>query len=175
MDFIEILTVIYSTLSKPVVAIFLSVGILLTIKTGFLQIRAFPKFLRLLQKRSTHEPGTRKKTISSIHALFAAMATTLGMGSIISPSIAIMLGGPGALFWMVAYTFFAGIIKFAEVSFAIHTRTETPSGEVIGGPTQYLKLVHPWIASWYGLIMIVVFAVWSGVQSNTLAKIFFKS
>lgn len=174
MDFVEILTVIYSALSKPVVAIFLSVGILLTIKTGFLQIRAFPKFLRLLKKRSTHKPGTRKKTISSIHALFAAMATTLGMGSIISPSIAIMLGGPGALFWMVAYTFFAGIIKFAEVSFAIHTRTETPTGEVIGGPTQYLKLIHPWLAAWYGLIMIVVFAVWSGVQSNTLAKIFLK-
>ncbi|MFC1845629.1 alanine/glycine:cation symporter family protein [Candidatus Dependentiae bacterium] len=152
---------------------FLGVGILLTIKTGFLQFRAFPKFLKLLTGGAQKGEGGMK-TIHPIHALFAALSTSLGMGNIISPSIAIMIGGPGALFWMVAYAFFAGIIKFTEVSFALHTRTKTADGQVISGPTQYLKLVHSWLANWYGIVIIAVFAVWSGVQSNTLAKIFAK-
>ncbi|MCK5632168.1 sodium:alanine symporter family protein, partial [bacterium] len=90
---------------------------------------------------------------------------------IIGPSIAIMTGGPGALFWMVSYAFFAGIIKFTEVTFALHTRSKTSTGEIISGPTQYLKLVHSFLARWYGLVIIAVFAIWSGVQSNTLASI----
>lgn len=173
MEILQILTEVYRVLARPIVPVFLGVGIILTIKTRFLQFRAFPRFWHLLTK------GTRRadakgnlKTINPIHALFTAMATTLGMGSIVGPSIAIMTGGPGALFWMVAYAFFAGIIKFSEVTFAVHTRKKTEAGDVISGPTQYLKLVHSWLARWYGLVIVFVFAIWSGVQANTLAWIF---
>ena len=173
MSLLNILTDVYQVLARPVVPIFLGVGVILTIKTGFLQFRAFPKFLKLLTKGAA-KAGGNMKTINPIHALFTAMATTLGMGSIVGPSIAIMTGGPGALFWMVAFCFFAAIIKFAEVTFALATRTQTANGDIISGPTQYLKLVHSWLAGWYGVVIIVVFAVWSGVQANTLAGIFAK-
>jgi len=165
------LTNVYQVLSRPVVPIFLGVGIILTIKTGFLQFRAFPKFWQLLRQGAARQGGNMK-TISPIHALFTAMATTLGMGSIVGPSIAIMIGGPGALFWMIAYTFFAGIIKYTEVTFALYTRKKTEAGDIISGPTQYLKILNKWLAAWYGVIIIFVFAVWSGVQANTLAGIF---
>lgn len=153
--------------------LFLAIGAILTIKTGFLQLRCWPKFINLITKGAHKSDGTMK-TISPIHALLTAMGTTLGIGSVVGPSIAIMTGGPGALFWMVAFAFFAGIIKYTEVCFAISTRQKTASGAIISGPTQYLKLVHRSLSSWYGFIIIFVFAVWSGVQSNTLAGIFAK-
>ena len=161
-------------LGIPATLIFLSVGIILTIKTGFLQIRAFPRFLSFLRKGVSRSKEGNIKTISSLHAMFAAMATSMGMGSIIGPSIAIITGGPGALFWLVAYTFFGGITRFTEVTFAMHTRKKTEEGNIISGPVQYLKLVHKWVANWYGWVMIILFAIWSGLQSNTLASILAK-
>lgn len=171
MDVFSFLSDIYNLLGYPLVFLFLSVGVLLTLKTGFLQLRAFPKFMQLLT-RGAHKGDGSMKTIHPIHALLTAMGTTLGIGSVVGPSIAIMTGGPGALFWMIAFAFFAGIIKFAEVCFAVATRQKTESGDIISGPTQYLKLVHRSLARWYGLIIVFVFAVWSGVQANTLAGIF---
>ncbi len=171
MDLFHVLSEIYYVLARPIVPIFFGAGIILTFKTKFLQFRAFPKFLDLITKGASKAKNGNMKTINPVHALLAAMATTLGSGSIIGPSIAIMTGGPGALFWMVSYAFFAGIIKFTEVTFALHTRSKTSTGEIISGPTQYLKLVHSFLARWYGLVIIAVFAIWSGVQSNTLASI----
>jgi len=171
MNLILILNDIYHALSFPIVIIFLGVGIILTIKTGFLQFRAFPKFVKFLREGG-RKAGGNIKTIHPIHALFAGLSTTIGMGNIVGPSIAIMLGGPGALFWMISFAFFAGILKFTEVTFAIHTRKKMPNGEIISGPTQYLKLIHSWLANWYGAIIVIVFAVWNGVQSNVLASVF---
>jgi len=173
MSVLDVLDGILRVLQRPVVIIFLSVGVVLTIKTKFLQLRAFPRFWKLLTEGTKREKDAGNiKTINPIHALFTAMATTLGMGSIIGPSVAIMSGGPGALFWMLGFGFFAGILKFTEVTFAVQTRIKTKDGDVISGPTQYLKFVSSWLASWYGLIIIFVFAIWSGVQANTLAGIF---
>ncbi|MFC1845631.1 alanine:cation symporter family protein [Candidatus Dependentiae bacterium] len=75
---------------------------------------------------------------------------------------------------MILFAFFAGILKFTEVTFGVYTREKTASGEIIGGPTQYLKLIHPWLAAWYGVVIIFVLAIWSGVQTNTIANIFAK-
>jgi alanine or glycine:cation symporter, AGCS family len=173
MDLFSFLSHIYDVLGYPLMFLFLAVGVILTLKTGFLQLRCFSRFMHLLTKGANKSDGNMK-TISPIHALMTAMGTTLGIGSVVGPSIAIMTGGPGALFWMVAFAFFAGIIKFTEVCFAIATRQKTSTGDIISGPTQYLKLVHRSLASWYGFIIIFVFAIWSGVQSNTLAGIFAK-
>lgn len=173
MDLFSLLADMYNLLAYPLVFLFLAVGTILTIKTGFLQIRALPQFFKLISK-GAHKSDGSMKTINPIHALLTAMGTTLGIGSVVGPSIAIMTGGPGALFWMVAFGFFAGIIKFTEVCFAISTRQKTETGEIISGPTQYLKLVHTSLSRWYGFIIIFVFAIWSGVQANTLAGIFAK-
>jgi len=173
MDLLVILTRAYEVLSLPIVPVFLIVGIILTVKTRFLQLRAFPTFIRLLTK-GARKADKNLKTISPMHAFFTSMATTIGMGNIVGPSIAIMLGGPGALFWMISFSFFASIIKFTEVSFGVYTRERTEQGDIIGGPTQYLKLISPWLAGWYGVVIIIVLAIWSGVQTNTMANIFAK-
>src|SRR5437016_3057355 len=107
----------------PCIILFFGVGILLTIKTGFLQITGFPKFISLItqgiSRKKKHGEAGEMRTIDSIHALFTAMATTIGTGNVVGPSLAIQVGGPGALFWLILYIFIGSATKFTEVVFAL--------------------------------------------------------
>ena len=114
---------------------------------------------------------TIKNAIPPLYALFTAMSTSIGMGTIVGPSIAILTGGPGALFWLLIYIFIGSIIKFVEVTFSVHLRSSTPDGRILGGPMQYLKFVNPWLASWYTGASIILFAGWSGLQANVLGEL----
>ena len=159
----------------PCTILFFGVSVLLTIKTGFLQFRGFKKFISLItqgisRKKKYGEAG-EMRTMDSVHALFTAMATTIGTGNVVGPSIAIQVGGPGALFWLIFYIFLGSATKFTEVVFAMQTRIKTADGNIIGGPMQYLKSVATWMAVWYGLAMSILMAGWSGIQGNTLASI----
>jgi len=165
-------------LALPGTIIFAGGAIILSIKTGFIQLRGFPTLVRLLAKLASEEHCEKKKaaaqkrhTISPMQAVFSALAQTIGMGSIVGPTVAIMKGGPGALFWLLLYFFFASATKFAEVTFAMQTREKTPCGYVIGGPMQYLKLLSPTIAFWYSCVIAVLYMGFSSLQSNALANI----
>ncbi len=158
-------------LAFPSIILFFGVSVLLTFKTGFAQIRAFPRFLRLIRSGVKEVKQKRGETINPFHALFTAMATTIGMGNIVSPSLAIMIGGPGALFWLLFYMFFGSVTKYTEVTFALSTREFLKDGFVVGGPIQYLKSVSNWLSNWYGYVIIFVIVSWSGAQANTLANI----
>ena len=166
---------INNTLALPAVIIFFGVGILMTIKLRGMQFWGFGRFYRLITQGvpQKDETGAMRKTdaISSFKALFTAMSTTIGSGNVVGPSIAIFLGGPAALFWLVLYMIFGSATKFVEVVFALHTRTQTKEGHLIGGPVQYLQWVHPLLGYWYGFIMMILFAAFSSFQSNTLANI----
>ncbi len=160
----------------PCTVLFLGTAVILTLKTCFMQIRGFPRFIHLLRygvptTHVQHKPGS-PQLIDSFHALFAAMATTIGMGNIVGPSVAIVAGGPGALFWLLVYIFFGSVTKFTEVTFALRTRIKTADGHVIGGPMQYLQQVTPFLGYLYIIVMIVAAAGWSAAQANTLAQVF---
>jgi len=158
-------------LAIPSTFIFLAAGIFLTFKTRFMQIRGLPRFFKILKGGIAEGKNQNAKTLSSTHALFTAMATTLGMGNIIGPSVAILTGGPGALFWLIVYAFFSSVTKFAEVTFAIRTREQTKDGRIVGGPTEYLRLVKPILGIWYGALTMLLFPGWAALQANTLAEI----
>ena len=173
MTLLEVCKSVDNFLGIPSLVLFLGSGIILTLKTRFVQIRAFPRLLTLLKKGvKQHHQVKNEKTINPFQAVFAAMATTIGMGNIVGPSIAIMTGGPGALFWLIAYSFFGSVTKFTEVLFAVNMRTRLQDGTIIGGPTQYLKNVNVWLAHWYAALTLFMFSGWSGMQANTLANIF---
>ncbi|MFT6765943.1 MAG: AGCS family alanine or glycine:cation symporter [Alteromonas naphthalenivorans] len=166
-------TYVGDLVALPAMILYVTVGIVLTIKTRFIQVRALPRLFKLLFGGVKHHKNTKnEKTINPFHALLTAMSTTIGMGNVVGPTIAVSTGGPGALFWLVAYAFFGAVTKFVEVIFAMEFRTKLKSGEILGGPTQYLKEVSPVLAFWYGSLTMVVFAGWSGQQANTLANIF---
>src|SRR5436189_1560876 len=135
-----------SVLSVPILIVFFGVSIFLTLLTKFAQIRYFKRFLFLLTSKK--QQSDNMYTMSSFQALFAAIATTMGMGNIVGPSMAIMVGGPGALFWLLIYIFLGSVIKFEEVTFEVSTRIKTAEGKIIGGPMQYLKTASPFIAHW---------------------------
>ncbi len=162
-------------LALPASLLFLFVALILTIKTRFIQVRGLPRVISLIIQgvKEKEDPSARKNdTLPPFQALFAALATTIGMGNVVGPATAIVAGGPGALFWLLLYMFFASATKFTEVVFALHTRIRTAQGNVIGGPMEYLRLVSPYLALWYGYIMTILFIGWSGQQANTLANIY---
>jgi len=160
-----------NVLDYPAVLLFFGVSIILTIKTGFVQLRAWPRFFQLITKGVPESQDDKKDTISPFHALFTAMATTIGIGNVVTPSLAIMVGGPGAMFWLLFYMFFGSVTKYTEVTFALATREALPNGFILGGPIQYLKSVSSVLSNWYGYLIIIVLVSWSGAQSNTLANI----
>src|SRR3989338_3475654 len=158
----------------PATILFLGTGIFLTFLTRFVQIRRAGRVFQLIKtgvKERKHH--ATDDSINPIQALLTAMATTIGMGNIVGPSVAIVMGGPGALFWLVAYAFLGSVTKFTEVVFALSMRTRLPDGSILGGPTQYLKQVCSFLARWYAVLTVFLFAGWSGLQANTLANIFY--
>ena len=175
MNCLEFFTTINTVIGIPFTFLFLIVGIILTIKTGFPQIFAFGHFKELIKDGLKRTHAGNLKTIDAFHALFTAMATSIGIGNIVGPSLAIVVGGPGALFWLIIYAFFGSVTKLTEVVFALHYRTKTSDGRILGGPAEYLKMVHPLFANWYGITTVFLFAGWSGIQSKALAEILLKN
>lgn len=173
MDLLSLIVSIDRFLAGPSTLLFLGVGVYLSLQSRFIQVRAFPKFLKLISRQNTHKDEKNAKTINPFHALFTAMSTTIGMGNVVGPCVAIQTGGPGALFWLVAFTFFGSVTKFTEVMFSITFRKKLPDGNILGGPVEYLKQVSPELGKWYGGLTIFLFAGWSAMQANTLASIFY--
>jgi len=166
---INLKTIIHAV-DVPLACIFLGSGILLSCLTNFPQFRKLSEFFKILQLKKSQESTIN--TLSPLQALYTAMSTSLGMGNIISPAVAIALGGPGALFWMAIYAIFGSVTKFIEVVFAVKYKRYAKDGSIIGGPTGYLYHIHPWLANWYGMLTIFLFSSWSALQAKTLAVIY---
>lgn len=145
-------------------------GIALTIKTRFIQFRMLPQMLRLLiPTKNRGEEG--KGTIHAHRALLTAMSTTIGMSTIVSPFIAIRLGGPGAVVGFVLATLLGTAVNFAEVTLALSYRKQK-NDVVHGGPMQYLQDgIHPFLAKWYAFFGFILLMSWSAAQSNQLSAI----
>ena len=171
MDALSFFTNLNSALDVPVTFIFLFAGLFLTVWTLFPQIFAFSRAWFLFKRGIPRIDSSHVKTIGAGRALFAAMGTSIGMGTIVGPSLAIVAGGPGALFWLLLYAFLGSATKMAEVLFSLHFRIKLSDGKIVGGPAAYLRFVHPALASWYGLSTVLLFAGWSGIQARALSEI----
>lgn len=170
MKLIQVCNHINLLLDIPITFLFLIVGLWITILLKMPQVTAFKRFWHNAMhgfKRS----GNDLKTLGAFQALFTAMATTIGIGTVVGPSLAIVLGGPGALFWLIVYALLGSATKLVEVSYAIAFRHVTPQKNIIGGPVAYLRKVHPYLGMWYGFATLFLFATWSGVQTKAFSEI----
>jgi alanine or glycine:cation symporter, AGCS family len=151
--------------------VFLLIGsIVLSFKTRFVQIRAIPKIIKLFCRSLFSKATDDENTIRPHRALFTAMSTSLGIGNIVSPIIAIGLGGPGALLGFFLATIFGCAATFTEVTFSLFYRERLHDGTVMGGPMQYLKKEFGnALALFYAFFVCIMLVAWSGRQSNTLA------
>lgn len=170
MDILFSLNQLNILIGIPFAFLFLTISILFTLVLGVPQIFAFKRFITFVTTGLKRQIDSTK-TINAFHALFTSMATSIGIGTIVGPSLAIVAGGPGALFWLLAYAFFGSVTKLVEVTFALVYRKKTDDGRILGGPAEYLKAVHPFLAYWYGFTTLFLFAGWSGIQSKALAEI----
>lgn len=119
----------------PLIVFILAVGLLLTARMGFLQIRHLPKALKFMFQNEEDGSGE----VSSFGALCTALSATIGTGNIVGVATAIAAGGPGALFWMWIAALLGMATKYAEGLLAIKYRTVDEDGHVLGGPFYYIE------------------------------------
>ena len=155
----------------PALVLILGVGLYLSMRTGFAQIRLFPRalgdFLRKLTCRNAEGEG-----VSSFQALCTALAATVGTGNLVGVAGAICLGGPGAVFWMWICGILGMITKYAEVVLAVHYRVREKI-EYLGGPMYIIcrgmGQKWKWLAVVYSLFGIVAaFGVGNATQINAV-------
>lgn len=147
-------------------------SILISFKLRFIQLRFIPSLLKMLKLSLFDNQKTGDHTILPHKALLTAMSTTIGIGTIVGPIIAIHLGGPGALLGFLLTSFFGTAATFTEVNLCIKFRKKLESGEILGGPMQYLKAIFsPAAAKWYAICCFILMTAWSGAQANQLAAI----
>ncbi len=126
--------------SLPLVVVWLmAAAVILTFANRFVNIRGFTHGWRLIFNPQKHldSPGA----ISHFQALSAALSGTVGLGNIASVPVAVALGGPGAIFWMILAGFFGMSAKFAECALAVKYRKVLPDGRILGGPMYYIEEV----------------------------------
>lgn len=119
----------------PLIVLILAVGILLSLRTGFVQVKHLPKALRYMLKNEEDGEGD----VTSFGALCTALSATIGTGNIVGVATAIAAGGPGALFWMEVAAFFGMATKYAEGLLAVKYREIDSDGKVLGGPFYYIE------------------------------------
>ncbi len=160
----------------PVMIVFLvGTGILLSLGTGFLQFRKLGTAFRLLFSKKHEGEGD----ITPFQALMTSLSATIGTGNIAGVATAIVMGGPGAVFWMWVTAAFGGATKFGEAVLAVRYREINEKGEQSGGPMYYIKngmkekFGGNW--SWLGWLfalfgVVASFGIGCMVQSNSVAS-----
>ncbi len=155
----------------PLIILLVGTGVFLTIRLRGLQIRGLFYSLNLaFIKRK--EDDQEKGDISHYQALMTALAATVGTGNIVGVAIAIVVGGPGALFWMWITGLFGMATKYSEAVLAIKYREKDEFGTMSGGPMYYLSKGLK--AKWLGVLFAVfaflaAFGIGNMVQSNSVA------
>ncbi|MDU9348466.1 MULTISPECIES: sodium:alanine symporter family protein [Staphylococcus] len=122
----------------PLVLLLLFASVFLTVYLNFIQFRHF--FYMLKQTfGSVNKKPRGEGTITPRQALTSALSSTVGAANIVGVPTAIMMGGPGAVFWMMVIAFLGMALKFSENVLGVHYREQNKKGEFVGGPTYYMK------------------------------------
>ena len=149
--------------------VLLGMGLYLTLRMGFVQIRGFRHSVELVSGR--YSCSTDAGQISHFQALSTALSATVGTGNIAGVATAISLGGPGALFWMWMTAFFGMATKFTECTLALKFREIAPDGSIAGGPMYTLlnglkmKRTATLFASF---ALVASFGIGNMVQANSV-------
>ena len=117
------------------VVVLLGTGAYLTVRLGFVQVVRLPEAFRTMVATQASGAGG---ALTPFQAFMTALAASIGMGNIAGVATAIVSGGPGALFWIWAYGFFATAIKFCEAALGLKFRIAR-GDSVAAGPMYYLR------------------------------------
>lgn len=157
----------------PAMVCIFGVGLYLSIRTNFLQIRKFPYAIKTTLGRIFRKRDASDGAITPFQAVCTALAATVGTGNIAGVAGAIAIGGPGAIFWMWVSALFGMCTKYAEVTLAVHYREINANGELVGGPMYYIKnglsQKWHWLAYLFAAFgVLTVFGTGNATQVNTI-------
>ncbi len=156
----------------PLIVLLVGTGIFLTVILRGLQLRGliYSLYLALIKRKEDDEEAG---DISHFQALMTALAATVGTGNIAGVATAIVIGGPGALFWMWITGLFGMATKYSEALLAIKFREKDKFGTMSGGPMYYISKGLGW--KWLGILFaifaaVAAFGIGNMVQSNSVAE-----
>lgn len=143
-----------------IVAWLIAGSIFLTLRFGFINLRVMRHAFRVI--RGKYNTADDKGDVTSFQALTTALSATVGLGNIAGVAIAIIIGGPGAVLWMILAGFLGMSTKFTEASLAQLYRVERPDGRMMGGAMEYLSrgLAEMGMAG-FGKVLAIIFAVFT--------------
>ena len=161
----------------PVIILILATGLLLSIRTGFLQLRHFKESLNTTIVPALKSLGKKKKkddtvkSVSQFEAFSAAISGTVGTGNIVGVVAAILTGGPGAVLWMWISAFFGMVTNYSENVLGLYYRKKDKEGNLSGGAFYYIAngLKWRWLAYLAAFFCMVAAVGMSGVQTNKIS------
>lgn len=153
----------------PMLILLIGTGIAFT-----LQLRGITFTLLIPSIIDIFRPGPKNAegNISNRSALLTALAATVGTGNIVGVATAIVIGGPGAMFWMWVSGLFGMALKYSETLLGVHYRVKTPEGVFRGGPMYYLTYGanQRWLGMLFALFLsFAALSIGGMVQSNSVA------
>ncbi|GAA0780636.1 MULTISPECIES: alanine/glycine:cation symporter family protein [Pseudomonadati] len=158
----------------PMLVMILGVGLFLSIGLRLMPILKLGTGFKLLWSGRTVTDESEKGDVSPFNALMTSLSATIGTGNIAGVATAIVIGGPGALFWMWCTALVGMATKFAEAVLAVKFRETDSNGDHVGGPMYYIKngLGQKW--AWLGTAfaffgMFAGFGIGNTVQANSVA------
>ena len=150
-------------------------GIYLSIRVGFIQFGRFGYAMKNTVGKMFKKVEAGEGEVTPLQAVTTALAATVGTGNIAGVTGAIIVGGPGAVFWMWVSALFGMVTKYAEVVLSIKYRERNAKGDWVGGPMYYIKngLGKGW--AWLGYVFCVLgalaaFGIGNMTQVNTIAS-----
>ncbi len=157
----------------PAMVCIIGVGLYLSIRLRFIQMRKFPLALKNTVGKMFDKKEAKDGAMTPFQAVCTALSATVGTGNIAGVAGAIAIGGPGAVFWMWISALLGMCTKFCEVILAVHYRERNEKGELVGGPMYYIKngLGKKW--QWMAVLFAVfgvftVFGTGNATQVNTI-------
>ncbi|QQB60837.1 alanine:cation symporter family protein [Staphylococcus equorum] len=158
--------------SQYLIGLLITAGLYFTISSKFVQLRWIPEMFRAIgEKPETLDSG--KKGISPFQAFAISAGSRVGTGNIAGVATAIVLGGPGAVFWMWVIALIGAASAFIEATLAQVYKVPDEDGGFRGGPAYYITkgLNQKWLGILFAILITVTFAfVFNTVQSNTIAE-----
>ena len=158
------------------IVLLIGAGLYFSIRTRFVQVRCFGEGMRRVFGNINLHGGKQQGGFSSFQALATAIAAQVGTGNIVGACGAILIGGPGAIFWMWIIAFFGMATIYAEAVLAQETRVVNADGSVHGGPVYYIKRAFKgdfgkFLAGFFAVAIIIALGfIGSMVQSNSIGE-----
>ncbi|MBR6766989.1 MAG: sodium:alanine symporter family protein [Clostridia bacterium] len=151
-------------------------GLFFSIKTRFVQVRCFGEGMKKVFGDFSLSGKKQKSGLSSFQALATAIAAQVGTGNIVGACGAILIGGPGAIFWMWIIAFLGMATIYAEAVLAQKTRKVSADGTIEGGPVYYIKAAFKgafgkFLAVFFSISTVLALGFMGAmVQSNSIGE-----